>query len=181
MQWITKHADDLGINSSKLIIAGDSGGANLATVACHELAKQSQALPIAQVLLYPAVDLSKVYPSQQLFQAHEYSLSKEWLQMMFDHYFKNPVREVLNPKASPLLYQDFSNQPECLLVIADFDPLRDEGVAYRNKLEEAGVKVETVHYETMPHGFATFIKIVPEAEDVIEKIAIFCQKKFKVY
>jgi acetyl esterase len=177
MQWFIENIDNFGINSSKLIIAGDSGGDNIATVACHELSK-SHKQPIAQVLLYPAVDLSKVYPSQELFQTQEYSLSKDWLQMMFDHYFTNPKREVFNPKASPILYKDFYVQPDCLLVIADFDPLRDEGIAYGEKLAQSGVNVECVHYPTMPHGFATFIKIVDEAEDVINKIAVFCQKKF---
>jgi acetyl esterase len=178
MQWIFDNAKLFGINPKKLIVAGDSAGGNYAAVICHERLKHGLPLPLAQVLIYPAVDMSKVYPSQEKFSGLKYSLDKDWLQMMFDEYFTNPSREAFSSKASPILNKNFSQQPDVMLIIADHDPLQDEIMAYQNKLEAAGVEVETHHYPTMPHGFISFIGIVDESLDAINKISKFCKSQF---
>ena len=177
-EWIHQNVNQFDIDSNKLIVAGDSAGGNFVGSICHERALNQLSLPLAQILIYPAMDLSKVYPSQELFKDEQYSLSQDWLQMMFNHYFTNPSRQAFMPMASPLRYQNFSGQPPVLLIIAEHDPLRDEGLAYGEKLLQAEVPVELIKYSTMAHGFATFIGIVDEAVEAVKQMGIFSKKQF---
>lgn len=177
--WIVKQPETFKIDTRNLVIAGDSAGGNLTAEVCHHRAFYNLTMPVAQVLIYPATDLLNTYPSQQAFADHQYSLNDTWYQMMVDHYFSGDLTQASNPLASPVLYNDFSAQPPTKLIIADYDPLRDEGLAYGEKLSEAGVELDTEHFPSMAHGFITFISVVDEAMQATESIARFCQQHFR--
>jgi pimeloyl-[acyl-carrier protein] methyl ester esterase len=174
VDWIIDHANNLGIDPGLLVIAGDSAGGNLTSVVCHERALAGQSMPAAQVLVYPSCDLSSTYSSQHKFTSHEYSLTPRWYRMMYENYLNHPEIEIYEPQASPLLYKDFSRQPKTLMILAGQDPLKDEGIAYADRLKQAGVAVDLKVYPTMTHGFVTFIRLVDEALDAVNRIGQFC-------
>ena len=97
-------------------------------------------------------------------------LTKEGMEWFRSHYLPKPEDRV-DPYASPLLAQDHSNLPPAVVITAEFDPLRDEGEAYAEKLRQAGVPVEVIRYDGMIHGFVSFVGIVDQAAEALDLIA----------
>jgi len=153
--WVLGNAEALGGDPGKVIISGDSAGGNLATEVCLMLAKNQRiqrSLPAIalQFLVYPGVDLSW---DMSKFSGVEYGPSKEEIDWMLKHYLSNP-NDVTNPAVSPLLADiDGLSLPPAFIVTAEFDPLREQDIAYARKLEQSGVKVWQREYPGMVHGF----------------------------
>ncbi len=138
--------DKLG--GAPLAVGGDSAGGNLAAV----LAQQCRDFVDAQLLIYPATDATGVYPSQEE-NGHGYMLDTEVRRWFRDHYAgPNPVAEPDDPRVSPI-HGAVEGIAPALVVTAEFDPLRDEGEAYAEKLAAAGVPVNRIRYDGMIHGF----------------------------
>ncbi len=151
--WVVDHAEDLGIDPDRLAVGGDSAGGNLAAVAC-QLARAAGRPRIAyQLLVYPAVDLAGAHPSRRE-NGEGYFLTDDTMTWFRLQYLGG--RDPSTPRVSPLLASDHSRLPPAMVVTAEFDPLRDEGLAYADALEAAGVPVERVHFEGQIHGFFDF-------------------------
>ena len=137
MRWIAAHADTLGGIPGQLVVAGWSAGANIAAVAC-QLARDAGGPAIAgQVLLTPVVDAAMDRPSY-VENADGYVLTASLMRWFWDHYADPADRG--DPRVSPLR-GTLSGLPPALVVTAEFDPLRDEGIAYADALAAAGVRV----------------------------------------
>ena len=150
-QWVSANAVALGIDTTRLAVGGDSAGGNLAAVVAQQ-ARNCGGPEIAyQLLIYPATDLTMAAPSHQEL-AEGYRLTKPLMEWFVNHYLNN-YAERSNPKASPLLNADLNGLPPALVITAGFDPLRDEGVHYADKLAAAGVETAHVCYDGMIHGF----------------------------
>ena len=152
-QWLAGHAKDIGANGRFVAVAGDSAGGNLAAaVALMARDRGSPALSY-QVLIYPvtAPALGTQAASYQE-NAEGYLLTKGSMEWFWDHYLASPD-DAKNPYASPLHADDLSRLPPAMVITAEFDPLRDEGIAYAKRLREAGVSVSTSHYDGLIHGF----------------------------
>lgn len=168
--WLLQEAEALGIDPTRLAVAGDSVGASLATVLCNQLAVDPRhAQPCLQVLIYPVTDASRPTASLQRYGSG-YLLEKDTLSWFYEHYAGEPS-DRLDPRFSPLLAQIAPNVAPVLLAVAECDPLHDEGVAYAAHLQAAGVAVDMKLYAGMTHDFMRMGAIVDEAEEALEWIA----------
>ena len=131
------------------LVAGDSAGACLATLACLRLREADRPLPRAQILLCPNTDLTLSQPSIAE-KGTGYALDADFLTWAVSQWTPDPADRIA---ASPLLVRDLRGLPETVLVTAEHDALRDEGDAYAQRLSEAGVRVRHRQEPGLPHGF----------------------------
>jgi acetyl esterase len=174
LQWISQHADEYGGDASKLIVAGDSGGGNLATVMALKSKEEKGPKISFQALFYPAVNVSGVPADSAKCFGKGYILTNKAMVTFRSFYLPNP-KDWVNPYASPLQAQDLTGMPPALIVTAGCDPLLSEDEAYAKRLSEAGVKV-TYHMEpNIFHGYLGFLNrnpiISPLAEKTLEYAA----------
>jgi acetyl esterase len=149
--WVQRSYADLGTASGRVGVMGDSAGGNLAAVVALAARTGDVAPPLAQGLIYPAVDARLDTPSMhELGQG--FFLTREGMEAFRGHYLPEPADWVCW-KASPLLLADKGGVAPALIVTAGFDPLRDDGDGYARSLESAGVAVDYRCYDDMVHGF----------------------------
>ncbi|MFD3403104.1 alpha/beta hydrolase [Kribbella sp. NPDC058693] len=145
VKWIAAH------DSSRLVVGGDSAGANLAA-AVTLLARDNNGPAIAgQLLVYP----NTLYGSDTISMRNgtdPYLFNNTSVNWYWKHYLKDPA-DGANPLASPLLAESHANLPPALVITAEYDPLRDEGEYYAEKLHAAGVPTTLSRYDGMVHGF----------------------------
>jgi len=143
-----------------LVVAGDSAGGALAA-ACALRARDEKGPRLdGQLLLYPALDADFTRPSYVANQGM--ILGPSEMGWFWDHYLPDAEGRA-HPYASPLQADDLTGLPPTVLVVADLDPLRDEGLAYGARLTEAGVPVRLRHVPGLVHGFLRFSAKVPAA------------------
>jgi acetyl esterase len=152
--WIADHADELGIDASRIAVGGDSAGGNLAAVVSQIARDSGGPKVIFQLLIYPGTDMLMNLPSIDE-NADGPLLTKAAMHWFVNHYL-NGEKDRTDPLASPLLASNLQGLPPAFIITAECDPLRDEGEAYALRLEEAGVPVEVERYDGMPHGFFGF-------------------------
>jgi acetyl esterase len=155
-----------------LIVLGDSAGGNLAA-ACAQRAAERGAFELAlQVLVYPVTDHDFDTPSYREYAAG-YSLGREEMEWYWEQYL--PERTARSdPSASPLRAAGFAGLPPTLVIVADHDPLRDEGLAYAERLADEGVPVTVVRFGDAIHGFfalATYLERGDEAVRLVGEAA----------
>ena len=145
-RWMADNLDHLG-GEPRMGVAGDSAGGNLSAVVAQDLRDRL----CAQLLIYPAVDVFGNYRSRQE-NANGYLLEQETLEWFFTHYAGDAELRTDDPRHSPL-HGSLVDVAPVVLVTAGFDPLRDEGTAYAQALQGAGVEVRVLHYDDLVHGF----------------------------
>lgn len=171
LRWIAAHAAALNIDAGRLGVAGDSAGGNLAAAACLALRETGPALR-CQVLIYPALDLRDdptPYASKTLCKDAP-PLTSQVSAWYLAHY-RPDARLAADVRLSPICAADVSRLPPALLITAGFDILHDEGVAYAERLEQAGVEVQRRHFPRQPHGFIEWIAAVDAAGEALDAIA----------
>ncbi|MEM9671945.1 MAG: alpha/beta hydrolase [Bacteroidota bacterium] len=169
LQWVYQNAPSIGGDSTRLAVAGDSAGGNLATVVSMMTRDSSEAFVDYQVMLYPAtqsIDLTTV--SHQNF-GEDYGITTRQIDWYIEQYLPDES-DRYEAYASPLLAEDLSSLPPALVVLAGFDPLKTEGEQYAKKLQATGVPVRLLTYESMIHGFAN-IPEFPQSEELLDEIA----------
>lgn len=145
----------LNIDPDNITLVGDSAGGNLAAAVSQLARDRKEFLPKRQILIYPCVnsDFSENTPFKSIVEnGSDYLLTRKNM-MEYVNMYKNCDEDLQNPYFAPILSEDFSNQPRTLIVTAEFDPLRDEGEAYGEKLREAGNDVEVHRIPDALHGF----------------------------
>lgn len=149
-RWVADHATELGGDPDRLAVAGDSAGGNLAAVVARHARDVGGPSIAFQLLVYPGTDLTGSMPSH-VENGTGYLLDSETMTFFLGSYLAGG--DPRDPDASPLFAEDLSGLPPALVVTAEFDPLRDEGEAYAERLREAGVPVTATRYDGMIHGF----------------------------
>jgi acetyl esterase len=151
--WIAEHAQELGGDPRWIGVSGDSSGGNLAAAVALMARDRGGPRIDYQVLIYPvtAPARASAFESYSV-NGQGYMLTSDAMEWFWDHYVEDPADAQL-PYASPLLAPDLSGLPPALVVTAEFDPLRDEGLAYAARLKDAGVEVEALNYDGIIHGF----------------------------
>jgi cation diffusion facilitator CzcD-associated flavoprotein CzcO/acetyl esterase/lipase len=157
VRWVAEHATKLGGRPGALAVAGWSAGGNIAAVTC-QLAHATGGPRIAgQVLLTPVTDCDTSRPSYAE-NADGYVLTASLMKWFWDHYADPASRT--DPKASPLRARDLSKLPPAFVVTCEFDPLRDEGIAYAQALAAAGVPARHVTARGHTHTSLTMVDVV---------------------
>lgn len=189
LEWITQYIDALGGDSDRVGIGGISSGGNLAAVASF-MARSSDDITLEyQLLLNPVTDYSFDTESYRRFDrafwsevcpenAGGYPLSQEDMMWYWNHYLKDEL-DGQHPYASPLRMRDLSGVPEAMVVTCDLDPLRDEGKAYADRLEKAGVSVEYQNYEKVFHSFLSKFTELERADEAINDVAANVQSALR--
>jgi acetyl esterase len=168
LDWTRAHAADLGVDLARLAVAGDSAGGNLAAVIARRDRDGGGAPPLAlQVLLLPVTDAAMDTPSYTE-NADGFYLTHAAMRWYWDHYLGGA--DPLHPDASPLRASDLRGLPPALVVTAEYDPLRDEGEAYAERLRTAGVRVRFRRYEGMVHGFIRWGAAVDAATAALDEV-----------
>lgn len=159
-RWVAQNGNALGLKVTGLVLSGDSAGGNLTLVTSAALRDTPAAVPVVmQIPMYPATDFVTSYPSQYMF-AKGYGIDASATELMRQHYAADPD----SLRTSPLL-GNLAGLPPTVLVTASLDPLRDQGRAYGAKLIEAGVPTAFYEAEGVIHGFATYRKAIPSAQN----------------
>lgn len=172
--WASEQARSFGADPRRIIVSGDSAGGNLAA-AVSLMARDRQGPPIAyQLLIYPVTDCNFETSSYQR-NATGYMLTQKAMQWYWDAYLSAPS-EAKNPYAAPLQATDLSRLPPAHVITAEYDPLRDEGEAYAERLKAAGVPLTFKRYDGMIHGFVRRTDLFDMARQAIQEMAVETKK-----
>lgn len=169
VDWCLEHAAALKARPGKLAIGGDSAGGNLSAVLAQRARDAGRDHIGLQVLVYPAVDVTRSDRESQVAFASGYGLSAKDVVNCFAYYAAG--EDPSQPGLSPLRHPNLGGLPRALVFTAGFDVLRDEGTEYAELLEKAGVPVAHVREPHVPHGYITMTRVCREAEDSLERIA----------
>lgn len=168
-KWVHANADKLNIDASRLAIGGDSAGGQLAAVVALALKQTADFKPVLQLLLYPVTDPSCERESMRT-NGQGYMLTRDSMDYFYGHYMPETWMRS-DWRASPMLATDHSGLPPALVLTAGFDPLRDEGRAYADKLSAAGVPTQYICFERQIHGFVPLGRILDEANTAVKLCA----------
>ena len=157
---IRDNAEKFGADPERLAVGGDSAGGAIAAVVCQICRDAGEPGPAFQMLIYPATDSSRESASRKAF-AEGYFLSKPLMDWFWDAYVPDDV-DLADLRLSPLLARDFKGLPPAFVLTAGFDPLRDEGRAYADRLIDAGVKTTYVNYPGTIHGFFSMTRFLKQ-------------------
>lgn len=172
LQWISQNASVINGNAFEIVVAGDSAGGNIAAAVSIKARDQNGPNISAQILIYPVTSLDFNTRSYQEFQKG-FGLDRD-LMIWFGNHYINKEEDKKNQYAAPLMADDLSNLPPALVITAENDVLRDEGLAYAERLKEAGVKVESICEQGLVHGYFTSLAVFPEQiKESISKMAQF--------
>jgi len=151
-RWIAEHSGELEGDVTRLAVCGDSAGGNIAAAAALVLRDLAGPRLIGQLLIYPVTDHYSVETPSYRENAEGYGLTRDTMVWFWDHYLTD-ASEADNPYVSPLRAADLSRLPPALVVTAEYDPLRDEGEQYAEKLRAAGTPAVTQRWDGVNHGF----------------------------
>lgn len=170
LQWLLKE------KPGPVVLVGESAGGNLAA-ACSILARNEGLGPIhGQFLAYPVTDHDFTTPSYQELGSLNWLLSTKDMRFYWDQYCPSSS-ERDNPLVSPLRLSDVSNLPPTMLFAAELDPLRDEGLAYAQKLAGAGIPVTTRCDPGMLHGYMAAVGAIPVATEAFTEAARWIRQR----
>lgn len=170
IQWAQKNISEHGGDASKLIVAGDSAGGNLAACMAHKC-KQENIPLLAQILIYPWIDGKLNNPSIDK-NGKGYLLEKETM-FWFQQQYTPRKEDRCKPSVSPCYENDFTNLAPAFMLTAQFDPLLDDGRKYYEQLKAAGNKAHYKEYPQLIHGFFSIPGVSKEAMQAYRDIKEF--------
>jgi acetyl esterase/lipase len=168
-QWAAEDSTRLGVNASRIAVAGDSAGGNLAAAVSLLARDAGGPSPAMQALIYPVTDAVGGQRSRDEF-AKGFLLTKadmDW----FERHYLPPGADHADPRVSMLRASDLSGLPPAYVATAGFDPLRDEGEGYAKRMEEAGVEVVLRRHSGLIHGFANMTAVSDTAHAAMQELA----------
>lgn len=168
-EWGLKHAEDFGAPPGQAAIGGDSMGGNFSAIVAQEMKRDHKPQPVLQLLIYPAVVAFSDLPSMHVY-GETYPLSKDTMDWFMAQY----IPEGADPedvRISPINESNLEGLAPAIVITAGFDPLVDQGKAYADRLNDAGVDAEYRCYDSLAHGFTAFMGVSPAAEKACREIA----------
>ncbi|WP_409330886.1 alpha/beta hydrolase [Trujillonella humicola] len=167
VRWVVATADGLGVDPTRIGVGGDSAGGNVAAVVAQEYSAEADVPLAVQVLVYPS--LSGEHEPARARNAHGGALDLTAMR-----WFEGHVAGAIDPHStrySPMTTADLSALPPAVIVTAGHDPLRDEGIVYLDRLRQAGVRSEHLHYPDEVHGFFAMDLILDNAVHAMDATA----------
>ena len=178
MKWTREKAGVLGIDPQRIAIGGDSAGANLAAAVCLALRRSTHA-PMAQLLVYPAVDMTRLDRDSHRENANGPVIAVAGMPKVNAMYCPD-VAAQSQAFVSPLMANSHSDLPDAFIAVAQYDPLRDEGLAYAKALTESGVAVELDRGENLIHGYLRAKSYSAAARQSFDRMCSWLNQQNKV-
>jgi acetyl esterase len=175
-RWVVQHAATLRVDARRLIVGGDSAGGNLAAVTALALRGESGVALAGQLLIYPVTD-QRAHSDSYRRYANGHSLTADDMTWFRNHYI-DQAEHCTDWRASPLLASDHTGLPPALVLTAGFDPLRDEGRQYADRLALAGNAVQYVCFERQMHAFIGMGGVIEEANTAVRLCADWLRQRF---
>ncbi|MEJ8855120.1 alpha/beta hydrolase [Variovorax robiniae] len=167
LEWVAANGETLGIDGSRLAIGGDSAGGNITAAVAQETLRRGGPALRLQVLAYPATDLLREFPSKAE-NAEGFMVTAQMLEHVRDTV--GTAADAADPWLSPARSQDLRGLAPAVLISAGYDPIRDDGLDYAERLRTAGVPVELLHYAGQFHGFLNFDAVIGAGRDALRRI-----------
>jgi acetyl esterase len=167
--WVRQHAEDFCGDNNNIAVSGDSAGGSLAAVVSITARDQNIAGIKCQVLIYPATAPHADSPSHLAF-AKGYFLERDTVLWFHASYIRSD-KDREDFRYAPLIAEDLSHLPPALVVVAAYDTLRDEGVAYANRLAASAVDVTLQEYAGMFHPFLSLAGVLDDGKKAITLLA----------
>lgn len=177
LDWIAAEADALNLDANRVLIGGDSAGANLSVAACLLQRQRGRPLPAAMLLNYGAFAPERT-PSYARFGAGDYSLEADEMDAFWAAYVDGP-EQLADPLVAPL-HADLTGLPPAFLAIAECDILADCNDEFARKLEAAGVPTRAVTYRGATHSFLEAMSIAPLAGRALDEQAAWIRDTLKI-
>lgn len=168
-RWLLDNGERIGADAATVALVGESSGATIAASLTLLLRDLGARLPVLQVLAYPLVDGSSNWSSYEE-HGSGYTLDREFVRWSLDNYVPTGYDRA-DPYLLPLAASDHRGLSPALVMTAEFDPLRDEGIAYARALARAGVAVEHIHAEDQMHSFLLLDRAIAKAGALIDRLA----------
>ena len=168
-EWAEENAASFGMETGRIGVGGDSAGGYLAAVVAQRMKAEGGPAPACQLLIYPVTDMEAEGGSMESC-GEVYPLTADIMQWFIDRYIDSPA-DKKDLRASPLKADDLSGLPPAIVVTAGFDPLRDQGAEYADRLKAAGVPVTYRCYDSLAHAFTAMSGTIPAAKRACEEIA----------
>jgi acetyl esterase len=165
VRWTFEHSTEIGIDPKRIAIGGDSAGATLATAVCQ---LEWELGLVLQVLLCPVTAVKADTQSRRMF-SQGYFFDMATLDWALGHYLPADA-DLSDPRLSPLHSSGFRDVPPAHIHTAEFDPFRDEGEAYADALERAGVSVRRWRHDGMIHHFYCMAGLIPRSRKIVEQV-----------
>ena len=172
-RWVTVHAAELGGDPSRVVVAGDSAGGNLAAVVADLAGRSDAPLPVGQVLIYPATEMEEVFPSERQF-ANAPVLTSRSMRAFVGLYLSGA--DPYAPTAAPLRGTLAGAAVPALVQVAGHDPLRDNGVRYAEALRGKGGDVTETDYPDTVHGYLGLPGVSPPAKPALDEVIAFVRR-----
>ena len=176
LKWVALHAVEFGGDPACIAVGGDSAGANLATVIAILARDAAHPKLVFQLLIYPCTAPEPETASHHKFR-DGYVLTRHTITWFYRQYLKSDKDEK-DFRFAPLILDDLSGLPEAFILVAGYDPLRDEGVDYARRLIEAGNRVRLSNYDGMIHGFYLMGGAVDAARRAVSESAQVMREAF---
>ena len=177
LNWMADHGSDIGVDSTRLAVGGDSAGGLLAAWVAQKANEDGMKLRL-QILLYPALDLTTSSASWTALGTGEFLISLAVIRELYDAYLPGDINRA-DPKVSPLFQTNLAGIAPAFIVTADHDPLRDEGNEYAAKLRAAKVPVDHTCWPGMIHGQASLAGVLDAGELLIDQTASALRNTFR--
>ncbi len=178
-RWAVANAGALRGDTSRVLVAGDSAGGNLAAVTALRCRDEGGPALAGQLLIYPVTDYHTPGTPSYVENAEGYGLGRAGMEWFWDHYLAD-AEQAKHPHAAPLRADNFAGLPPAYIATAEYDPLRDEGEYYGKALQSAGVSVQIVRWDGVNHGFFFFVGIVDKSGAAMDAACAWVNETIRV-
>ena len=177
-RWCGVNAATLGADPARIAVGGDSAGGNLAAVTALRIRDEGGPALCGQMLLYPVTDWHRPGTPSYAENAEGYGLTRATMEWFWGQHLTHPETQATHPHATPLRAADLSGLPPALVTTAEYDPLRDEGEFYAERMREAGVRVAASRWLGLNHGHLFWVGRVDRADEAMTEACTWLRDAF---